>query len=455
MDDIKPKVTRKRRRLKRPVKRILVLICFALVLLVFRPWNLALRSCSSVKADTIGKPSDTLIGLNHLISNDDSQIPEAARFDRAVNQFMKKWEIEGASVAIMKDGNLIYSKGYGYADREDSVHTDVRHIFRIASVSKLITAVGIMKLYEAGRLKMDSRVFGPNGILNDLEFTNYTDKRINDITIEQLLRHKGGYSVRAGDPMFAPMDVARAMNVTSPPADENTTIRYGLQRGLGFRPGGRTAYSNMGYLVLSKVIEKLSGTTYERYIQDSILTPIGCYDMHIARNLHRDKYPNEVRYYESSDAELVEACDGSGRMVPKCDGGNNVTVLSGAGAWVASPVELLKFVAAIDGESSKPDILKASTIRLMTDETRNALPIGWMRTRGDGEWWRTGSMAGTSAMLRKQSNGYTWMFVTNTSSWKGSRFPNLISGMLKQAFGRVTEWPERDMFQTDSMDVIY
>lgn len=72
---------------------------------------------------------------------------------------MDQGEIKGASLA-MKDGKHVYSKGYGYADEENEVKTDVNHIFRIASVSKLITAAGIMKLVENGTLSLDDKVFG-------------------------------------------------------------------------------------------------------------------------------------------------------------------------------------------------------------------------------------------------------------------------------------------------------
>ena len=390
------------------------------------------------------------VALNHVISNSDSDIPEAARFDKAVNQFVRKWNIRGASLAIMKDGNLIYAKGYGLADVKDSVQMEVRHIMRIASLSKLITAVGIMKLYEEGRLRLDDKVFGPDGILGTNIFKSYTDKRIDEITVDNLLRHQAGFSVRAGDPMFQPLEVARACG-HSKAVDMNTMIGYGLGRGLRYKPGTHTIYSNLGYVILSKVIEHVSGQGYEAYIRENVLAPAGCYDMYIGYNNPEDRYPNEVVYYETENAELVPACDGSGRMVTKSGGGNDVRGLSGAGGWVASPTELLKFVAAIDGDDSKPDILRKETIAMMTANSEKVLPIGWMRTSAAGEWTRTGTMSGTNALLKRQNNGYTWVFVTNTSSWRGSRFHHQINNMLRQAFDRVTEWPEKDMFLSDSV----
>ena len=121
-------------------------------------------------------------------------------------------------------------------------------------------------------------------------------------------------------------------------------------------------------------------------------------------------------------------------------------MLGSAGGWVASPTELMKFITAIDPDDSKPDILKASTIAYMTEKDKRKYPIGWMRTTEHDDWSRTGTLAGSSAMLKRQSNGYTWVFVTNTSSWSGSRFPRKIDAMIRTALDKVKDWPERDLF---------
>lgn len=441
---------RKKRRLKKSVKRFFWIAGTLILILIVRPWRWLAHQEKLQVAATPQPVQVDPVPLNKILSNADSELPEAVKFDRAVMAFLRKWDLTGASLAIMKDGNLIYAKGYGWADREDGEPMEVRHILRVASISKLITATAVMKLWEQGKLQLEGQVFGPNGILNDERFSHYTDKRMEQVTVEQLLRHRGGFTTRAGDPMFNWQLVERVLK-RQPPYDMNDYVEYATRSGLGYRPGGRTYYSNLGYVVLSKVIEKVSGVPYERYVQDSILAPAGCYDMHIGRSRHEDKFPNEVRYYETKEAEPVPACDGSGQMVAKSNGGNDISGLSGAGGWVASPTELLRFVAAIDGDPSRKDILKPETVRRMTQETKGMLPIGWMHAKADGTWSRTGSMSGTNALLRKQSNGYVWVFVTNTSSWKGSRFHGYISSMLRQAFGKVEEWPEKDMFEADSL----
>lgn len=438
-------------------KYLLSIIALGFILFI-RPWEWSgLDNRIAPMGETISDSlnavlsPDSLLPANQVITNEDSELEITRRFDRTIRKFMEKWEIKGASFALMKDDRLIYSKGYGYADAEAAIPMDVMHVFRIASVSKLITAVAIMKLQEAGLLTLQDRVFGPSGILNDSVFLAVKDPRSLHITVENLLRHQAGYTVSYGDPMFCPLDIARKMKV-DPPADLTTMIRFVLSRRLGYAPGTSTAYSNISYGILSKVIEKVSGMSYETYVKRDILFPAGCYDMHLGKNLYQDRLPNEVRYYEVSNAGLIPACDGSGELVPRSNGGNNIEELYGAGGWVASPAELLRFLAAIDNNPVIPDMLTPASIEYMTRNADNALPIGWIETHHSGEWVRTGTLAGTSALMKKQSDGYAWVFLTNTSSWKGSRFPHYISAAVSRAMSTVSTWPERDLFEMQNSD---
>lgn len=303
--------------------KYLILILVTGLAIFIKPWelntadnDLALEPDSLSDTSLLPSPSDILLPTNQVINNKDSELEITRKFDLLIQKFMDKWELKGASFALMKDDRLIYCKGYGYADVEQNIPMDVMHVFRIASVSKLITAVGIMKLQEEGKLHLNDIVFGPSGILNDSIFSEIKDSRTKKITVEHLLRHQGGYSNTYGDPMFCPLDIARKMNVT-PPADLTTIIRFVLSRRLRFTPGESTSYSNIGYGILSRIIEKASGESYESYIRKHILVPAGCFDMHLGKNLYEDKLPNEVRYYEVSNAEEIPACDGSGQLVPR------------------------------------------------------------------------------------------------------------------------------------------
>lgn len=434
--------------------KYLILLSVIVIALFSKPWEISvansfnsLQDSSLILASSLRTTAPLpLFPLGKVINNTDSDLPEASKLDKTIEKFMKTWNIRGASFALMKGNQLIYSKGYGYADKENGIETDVHHIFRIASVSKLITAAGIMKLEEEGKLKLEDKVFGTEGILNDSLFLKIKDARTKKITVEHLLRHQGGFSTVYGDPMFCPLDIARKMHVSAP-ADLNTMIRFVLSRRLGYSPGSSTMYSNIGYGILTRVIEKVSGESYESYIYQHILRPAGCFDMRLGHNLYEEKFPNEVKYYESGSPELIPACDGSKQKVPKYYGGNNVEELYGAGGWLASSTELLRFLAAIDGNPGIPDILKPETIERMTSFTADALPIGWMHVTPQGDWWRTGTLSGSSALMKKQHDGYAWVFLTNTSSWKGSKFPNYINTAITRALNTVVEWPDKNLFE--------
>ncbi len=382
--------------------------------------------------------------INSVISNSLSELDETEKFDASIERFMRKWELKGGSFALMRGDSLIYAKGYGQAT--DDTPCDVHHIFRVASVSKLITATAIMKLIEQERISLDSQVFGEEGIIYDSMFLDLHKPNLKQITVDHLLRHTAGFSSPHGDPGFTNFGIANFLRKKLP-LELDDMVLYATKNNLRSAPGAAFDYSNLGYMVLTKVVEEVTHQSYESFLRDSIMAPIGCYDMHIANNFRSEKRDNEVYYYETKEAveDMEEACDGSGRIVMKSDGVNNVKLLSGAGGWVTSSVELLRFVAAIDGNAGKPDILSKKSIEIMTRDNGHDKPIGWASVDG-AEWLRSGSMSGTSALIKRQSNGYTWVFISNSSAWIGLHLSRHISADISQAIARVKEWPHRDLF---------
>ena len=390
--------------------------------------------------------AEEYVSINEFLTNDMCGTPQAAALDSYIERFMRRWEIKGGSLAVMKDGRLIYSKGYGWADEEKGIPMSPGHIMRIASLSKLITATAIMQLCERKVLSLEDRVFGYGGILDCPQFSRIRDKRARSITVEHLLRHEAGFTMHRGDPMFTTRSIIIREGLDTVP-DMDRIIEYALGDRLGYTPGTGFRYSNLGYLILTKIVEVCSGMDYEEYCQENILHPAGCYDMHLARNLYEDRYPNEVRYYETHEAEPVPAFDNSGDTLWRSYGGSNIEGLLGAGAWVASPAEFVRFTASIDGDPSVPDVISPESVRMMTaDPDHPYRPIGWVRAGEHSDWSRTGTLAGTSALVKRQSNGYIWMFATNTSSWKGSRFTRDIDRMYRTASSRIAEWPARDLY---------
>ena len=389
--------------------------------------------------------SDKLVPHNVRITNDPASGPQYPEVEKLVNSFLRRWSIAGASVAIAREGKLIYARGFGMADTAAGIQTEPYNQFRIASISKLVTAVAIMKLHEEGRLDLDARVFGPDGILNDPYFENPKDPRVNNITVEQLLAHEGGWSARYGDQMFMPVVVAEKMNA-KPPVDTRTIVRFALDRRLQYTPGQGRAYSNLGYSVLGLVIEKVSGMPYEKYCREAVLEPLGIYDMAIAGNLQSEKAPFEVTYYENADYPGKPSIYGTGEILPPRYGGNDIRSLGGAGAWIATAPDLMRLLLAVDGFSTRPDILSNRSIEFMTDNSNGFAPVGWKTTVMDGNWWRTGSFPGTAGVLKRQPDGTAWVVLLNTSAWNGPEIYSYISTMMNRVIPKIVTENDYDLF---------
>lgn len=428
---------------KRNIKRFILsaLLIFFVTIIGAVTLKLSNNKVTDIKSNIAENP---IIPLNHLIDNSLSELDETIKFDREIERFMRNWDIKGGSFALMRNDSLLYAKGYGFASINDSIPCNVNHLFRVASVSKLITAVAILKLNEDNKISLEDKVFGEEGILNDSIFLNIKDKNLKKINISHLLRHSAGFSSPIGDPAFNQEGVARSLNKELP-LSINDMVLYATRNKLRSQPGKSFKYSNLGYIVLSKIVEKVSGKDYESYVKEEVLAPIGCYDMHIGKSFSQNRKENEVDYYEVKEAEPVQAFDGSGKRAMKSNGGNNISLLSGAGGWVGSPVEILRFVASISNDTIKQNILSMETIELMTYHDKNTRPMGWANVTKH-EWFRSGSMAGTSALIKKQRNGYTWVFLSNSSSWNGPNLPKNMSVSITKALQKVKSWPKRDLF---------
>ena len=376
-------------------------------------------------------PVNWVADLNGTLVNEQSQLPA---LDHALDSFLNFWALHGASLAVMRNDSLLYARGYGQADASTPMTPGTT--LRLASVSKLLTAVGVMRLQEEGRLFLETPVFGPFGVLN--QYDRYIrDDNYYAITVEHLLRHQGGFSNRGGDPVFSPYE------------NQESLLKTQLGRRLAYEPGTWQDYSNLGYLLLSLVIEKVAGMPYETFMQEAVFGPAGCREFRLAGNYLQDRLPGETRYYMQPDAEKTVSFDRQFAEVEKCYGGNNVRGSLGAGGWTASAVELARLVASIDGRGPVPDILSEDSVRQMTtwydDDTYS---LGWNDTKPSGEWTRSGSFSGTQALIKVYPDGECWIFVSNTSAWRGSRFSRDIGALFKQLRRRFSaQLPRRDLFR--------
>src|SRR5699024_1209575 len=142
----------------------------------------------------------------------------------------------------VKNGRLVYAKGYGYANKESFIKVDTTSLFRIASLSKTITAIGIMQLIEKGKLSMDDKVFGKGGILGTEYGTPPYPEYVEEIKLKHLLHHTTGGWGRNPDPAFS-----------HPKMNADQIISWVIDnRPLKNPPGTQYLYSNFGYIILGK-----------------------------------------------------------------------------------------------------------------------------------------------------------------------------------------------------------
>lgn len=389
-------------------------------------------------------PEEDFKSFASTVPNDILYPEELNVIGKRISRFINRWELPGASVAVAYNGELKYAKAFGFANLEDKTEATPDHKFRMASVSKLLTAVAIMRLHEERQLHLDDRVFGPQGVLPDSIFSPVRDTRVYDITIRHLLGHAGGWSHRYGDHLFMPHVVAEEMG-RGLPVTERDIINFALSKKLHFTPGAYVSYSNLGYVILGEVIAFSSGTSYEEYVQNEVLKPLGIRSFHIGRSLPEDKHPGEVSYYEVDNATLVLSAMGNGDSVLRSRGGNDISVLGAAGGWIGSASDMLKIILAVDGSAHFPDILDPESVKIMNNPDGPG-PYGWRRTDRNGNLYRSGSFSGSVALAFSRSDGIAWVVIMNGSSWKGADFPQYIKTEMDRITSSIDEWPDYDLF---------
>jgi len=204
--------------------------------------------------------------------------------------YMKRHQIRAASAAVMRNGKLVYTQGYGTADvpqvpgKNGQLATSATP-FRLASVSKPITAIAIMVAQQQGWLRVDDKVFAPGGRLHDLVRNpkpgfeaGANDVRINQVTIRHLLQHTGGWMGQSGWPRRSPMFKSRRISQDFGilgPATCLDTIKWMLGTKLDSTPGTVYSYSNLGYCILGHLLEVIAKKSYEQVVQELVLVPAG------------------------------------------------------------------------------------------------------------------------------------------------------------------------------------
>lgn len=347
-------------------------------------------------------------------------------FERQLISFMATWNVPGASVAIVKDGHIVYQRGFGWADIE--AHTPVQpdSLFRIASVSKTFTAVTIMKLAQEGKLNLNDKVFD---IVDDLQPLNGKpiNPQIYKISVLDLLHMSSGWFVSGIghiDPMFGPWPryMKQQLGNHNLPPSCLDAVRMMMSVPLRGRPSAIYSYSNLDYCLLGLIINKLSGENYsylayQNYVNQHLLYPLSITNMCIGNTLLENRKPNEVRYYRPNtlitDQELINSF-----YLPY----SNTQILEKGFAnagWLSTATDLARFMydlhAGVILDKKMLNIFIAKP-PAFAKRVKNYYTMGMQihNVHGQLYWVQTGSFTGTNALTVIKPNGTTIAIIFNT-----------------------------------------
>ncbi len=310
--------------------------------------------------------------------------------EKLAREAMERHGIPGLSVAIAHRGKLAHTLALGWADREAGEEVTSDHLFRIASVSKPVTSVALHRLFEQGSLSPADLVFGPEGRLPEFAVKGDDLRRL---TLEHLLTHTaGGWGNKSNDPMFQQPAMTQAELI------EWTLKTIPLEN----TPGTAYAYSNFGYCLLGRVIEAVTGETYEQQVRKHVLKPCGALAMRLAENGRDGRQSREVVYYGQKNEDPYRAS-------------MNVRRMDAHGGWLATAQDLVRLLVQVDGFPDKPDLLSAESVRAMTapGAVNPGYARGWSVNK-QPNWWHGGSLPGTSTLAVRTQSGLSWAALANT-----------------------------------------
>ena len=384
------------------------------------------------------------------------EFAELASFDQTMKEFMQARNISGGVLAVTRDSKLALARGYTYSEDPEDLVVQPGSLFRLASVSKPLTAVAVMRLVQENRLDLAAKI-------NDLlpltpPAEQAADPRLADVTVRRLLQHLGGWeSIDVFDPMFNDAGIAYDLGVPLPVSKENI-LTYATGRALKYDPGTTYAYSNYGYCLLGRVIEKVIGRPYQDYVNEAVFHPLSVYRPALGRTLPAHRLANEVKYH--SQYVRTTVFDASGFGVPSPYGGWNLENMDAHGGWLASAVDLARFAASFDDAAACP-ILSAASIATMFALPENIAPedytagdfyyaCGWMVRDAGGEnrnTWHTGGLDGTFTLLVRRGYDKTnWCVLFNQRDDASGLDYMEIDLSMHTAANAVTSWPDHDLF---------
>lgn len=396
-------------------------------------------------------------------------VPELAAFDNAIKTMMNNHGITAAELAVTWQGRLVMAHGYTRSPGANDITVQPDSLMRIASNSKQVTSILINRLIQDGKLSLTDTVG---------QFVSLTpppgksaDPRLANVTVRNLLEHLAGFGNYTGsdniarDPMFSDPQIAQDIG-GGLPVSQASIIRAMNGTTLASQPGTTFRYSNYGYLLLSKVIEKASGMSYADYA-NSVFKPLGVRTMRLARSLPANRAPNEVAYYSGWTRATV--MDNSNATVPYEYGGFNIENMDSHGGWIMSATELVRIFSNLDHPNAADAVLNTVSLNRMFGLPQNyPLPYqqgepfyaqGWsVRDYGNGHrnTWHDGSLPGTTSYAVRIQDGWDYVAIFNRRDESGqTSYSGELDTLMWQARNSISQWPAHDLFSTELEGMFY
>jgi CubicO group peptidase (beta-lactamase class C family) len=353
---------------------------------------------------------------------------------------MQARDIPCGQLAVVRKGKLVLSRGYTWST-DAGFTTQSTSLFRVASISKPVTATAVLRLVQDGRLKLTDRAATLLGL------STSADPRLKDVTVLRLLQHLGGWDgAVSSDVMFQDLAISRALGVPLP-VKRADIMRYASTRKLDHAPGTAYAYSNYGYLLLGRIIEKVTGQSYAAYVQQKVLGPRAITRMRQGRTLTRAT--GEVPYLSTYTGTMV--FDNSGAKVASPYGAFNLENMDAHGGWIATAMDLTRFATIYDGGTT---VLNATSIKRAFTQPATGINdgsyygCGWhVRPRSGGAMntWHTGSLPGASTLMVRRYDGLTWAVLFDQRQEGDAPSDGEIDLLLHKAADAVGTWPTGDL----------
>jgi CubicO group peptidase (beta-lactamase class C family) len=338
-----------------------------------------------------------------------------ATLDRLVVQFMLAQQVPNAQLAVSVRGRMTFSHAYTYESLAKST-TTTKTIMRLASNTKAWVDAALYELIQENKVDPNAKVFNYLGITAPLPKGAKVDKRVYDITIEDMILHESGWDDSKPphyDPTFKMREIALALNLKKT-VGQVDYVRYQLPQPLQERPGTTYAYCNFCYTVLGMVIAKASGMSFADYIAKEVAAPLDAQNVSISPTVGR-RLKDEVAKYYSDYAGLSAVYVLSNRRYPFPYSGDDMALeVAGGAAAIATNAE--------------------SMLKLM----KKYLIWGVGTPEPGADWAREGSMPGTNTWAEQLPNGSNYAFLVNTRQYVYGKDPNAFETLqaeLEQKIG--------------------